>query len=239
MADPLSITAGIVAVVGAAGGITKTLGKIKDLRNAPDELLALINEVSDLRLILNDLQHYILQNTQRQQILQEELQHLSILVGRAKDKLLQLDELIQYRLVKPDSIFGEIKVSKREWARARSSIVRFQQSLRDIRLNIATHMVVINSYVRICDDVREKPANHAIAPINLALVLRSIKFTLSLASYNQTTIFLAVILPSSLMSIPGSLPASQVVSPLYKIYSSFSLHPPHKLIIQPMLATAL
>lgn len=94
MADPLSITAGIVAVVGAAGGITKTLGKIKDLRNAPDELLALINEVSDLRLILNDLQHYILQNTQRQQILQEELQYISILVDRAKDKLRKLDELV-------------------------------------------------------------------------------------------------------------------------------------------------
>ena len=48
----------------------------------------------------------------------------------------------------------------------------FQQSLRDIRLNIATHMIVINSYMR------------AIAPINLALGLRLIKFTLSLANYN-------------------------------------------------------
>ncbi|KAL9121160.1 MAG: hypothetical protein Q9187_002285 [Circinaria calcarea] len=111
MADPLSITASIVAVVGAAGGITKTLAKIKNIRNAPDELLALINEVSDLRLILNDLQHYITQDTQRQQILQEELQHISILVGRAKDKLLQLDELIQYRLVKPESISDEIKTA--------------------------------------------------------------------------------------------------------------------------------
>ena len=60
MADPFSITAGIVVIVGAAGGITKTLEKIKDFRNAPDELLALINEVSDFRLILNNLQHYIL-----------------------------------------------------------------------------------------------------------------------------------------------------------------------------------
>ncbi|KAL9112793.1 MAG: hypothetical protein Q9187_007725, partial [Circinaria calcarea] len=89
--------------------------------------------------------HYILQNTERPQILQEELQHISILVGRAKDKLLELDELIQYRLVKPESISDQIKVSKREWARAKDSIERFRQSLRDIRLNIATHMIVVNS----------------------------------------------------------------------------------------------
>ena len=156
MADPLSITASIVAVIGAAGGITKILGKIKNLRNAPNELLALFNEVSDLQIILKDLQHYILQNIERPQILQEELQHISILVGRAKDKLLELDELIQYRLVKPESISDQIKVSKREWARAKDSIERFRQSLRDIRLNIATHMVVVNSYVPIVNKIGER-----------------------------------------------------------------------------------
>ncbi|KAL9116909.1 MAG: hypothetical protein Q9187_006561 [Circinaria calcarea] len=145
MADPLSITASIVAVIGAARVITKTLGKIKNLRNAPNELLALFNEVSDLRIILEDLQHYILQNIERPQILQEELQHISILVDRAKDKLLELDEFIQYRLVKPESISDQIKVSKRKWARAKDSIERFRQSLRDIRLNISTHMIVVNS----------------------------------------------------------------------------------------------
>ena len=55
MADPLSITASIIAVIGAAEGVGKTLTKIRNIRNAPTELLALINEVSDLRTILNDI----------------------------------------------------------------------------------------------------------------------------------------------------------------------------------------
>ena len=145
MADPLSITASIIAVVGAAEGVTKTLAKIKSIRNAPDELLALINEVSDLKIILRDLQNYVNQNMHRPQISQEELENISILINRAKDKLLELDKLIQYKLVKPESITDQIKVSRREWLRAKSTIEKFRQSLRDIKLNIMTQMMVINS----------------------------------------------------------------------------------------------
>ena len=65
MADPLSIAASIIAVVGAAEGVGKTLTKIRNIRNAPNEILALINEVSDLRVILNDLEGFITQNTAR------------------------------------------------------------------------------------------------------------------------------------------------------------------------------
>ena len=142
MADPLSITASIIAVVGAAEGVTKTLAKIKSIRNAPDELLALINEVSDLKLIISDIQNHIV--IQRAQIPQTELQNISTLIKRAKDKLLELDQLIQYRLVKPES--DQIKVSRREWLRAKAVIERFRQDLRDIRLNIITQMAVINSW---------------------------------------------------------------------------------------------
>ena len=145
MADPLSITASIIAVVGAAEGVTKTLAKIKSIRNAPDELLPLINEVSDLKIILSDMQNYITQNTQKPQISQQELRNISTLINRAKEKLLELDQLIQYRLVKPESISDQIKVSRREWLRAKSTIEKFRQSLRDIKLNIMAQMMVINS----------------------------------------------------------------------------------------------
>ena len=145
MADPLSIIASIIAVVGAAEGVTKTLAQLKSIRNAPDELLALINEVSDLKVILSDVQMYVVHNTQRLRIFQAELQNLSTLIDRAKTKLLDLDRLIQYRLMKPESTSNQIKTSRREWLRARSTVNQFRQALRDIRLNIVTQMVVINS----------------------------------------------------------------------------------------------
>ena len=145
MADPLSITASIIAVIGAAEGASRTLAKIRSLRNAPDELFGLMNEVSDLRIILTSLQIYVTQNLQGPQILHEELSHISMLANRGKGKLLEIDQLIQYRLVKPESVTAQIKVSKREWARAKSTIEDFRQSLRDIPLNIVTQMIVVNS----------------------------------------------------------------------------------------------
>ena len=125
--------------------MTKTLAKIKNVRNAPEELLALINEVSDLQIVLGDIRSYT-QTTIISPTLQDAFQHLSVLINRAKDKLLQLDELVQYRLTKPDSAIDRIKVSRREWTRAKTTIDNFRQSLRDIKLNIIAQMGVINSY---------------------------------------------------------------------------------------------
>jgi hypothetical protein len=43
--DPLSISASVVALVGAAAAVKKTLQKVLSLRNAPLELLCIINDV--------------------------------------------------------------------------------------------------------------------------------------------------------------------------------------------------
>ena len=141
MADPLSITASIIAVVTAAEGVSK-----KNAQRAPSELLALVNEVSDLRVILNDVDSHLNRDAGRA-LLSDPLQHMATLLQRAKDRLLQLDQLIQYQLVKPDSTIANLKVSRREWVKAKNIIKKYQQSLRDIRLNIIAQMTVLNAYV--------------------------------------------------------------------------------------------
>ena len=63
---------------------------------------------------------------------------MSTLVNQDKDKLLDLDKLIQYKLVKPESTSDHIKVSHREWVKGKKTIEKFRQILRDIRLNVVT-----------------------------------------------------------------------------------------------------
>ena len=55
MGDPLSITASVIAILGAADSVRKVLSKIRLLNASPDELLALINEVSDFKVVLYDV----------------------------------------------------------------------------------------------------------------------------------------------------------------------------------------
>ena len=147
MADPLSIAASVITVIGAADSIGKSLGKVKTLRNAPAEVLALQNEVSDLRIVLDDVNFCVLDmgSTETSTRITIRLQHLSELVDRAKSQLLQLDKLLHYDIIKPGSLDGEFKVSRTEWLRAQSAVEAIRQSLRDVKLNIATQMMGINS----------------------------------------------------------------------------------------------
>ena len=59
MADPLSITASVIAVMGAADGVNTIFAKIKNFVDASKKLLALINEVSDLTLVLGDVKKLV------------------------------------------------------------------------------------------------------------------------------------------------------------------------------------
>ncbi|MCJ1312345.1 hypothetical protein MMC25_006019 [Agyrium rufum] len=54
--DPLSLVAGIIAVVGAGGQAANAIRKIASLRGASDVVLALNNEISDLHVILVAIQ---------------------------------------------------------------------------------------------------------------------------------------------------------------------------------------
>ena len=145
MADPLSITASVIAVLGAADGANKALTRIKNLANAPRKLLDLINEVSDLTLVLDSIETFVKKTDERKQANEEHLQHMKTLMDRAKTRLLELDQLIHYHLLKPDSTPQRIKVSKRKWALAKDTIEEFRRSLRDMRMDLATQMLVINS----------------------------------------------------------------------------------------------
>ena len=118
---------------------------MRTLRNAPSEVLALINEVSDPRLILGHVENYTTRGPNQSQAPHDQFRNMSFLVDRAKDYLLELDALINSRFLKPGTQeFKEtgIKVSRQEWAKARATIERFRH---DVRLNIATEMIVLNS----------------------------------------------------------------------------------------------
>ena len=149
MADPLSIAASVIAVVGAAEGVGKTINKIRNIREAPNELLALINEISDLKIVLSDIGNHLTRNTSNLQVQEEQSQHMAILLDRAKEQLLRLDGLVQYRLVRPESTSQKVRISRQEWVKATSTIKKFRDSLRDNRLNIIAQMAVINAFVYI------------------------------------------------------------------------------------------
>ena len=142
MGDPLSVIASVIAVFGAVESISRSLNKI---RESSKEVLALIDEVSDLKDVV-----YAIERRLRDQPavfdaeITDQYSHLSALMNRAKELILVLDRRIEYQLTKPEPMGNRPKVSKLEWLRVKPHVERVRQDLRDIRHNIQSHMAVIN-----------------------------------------------------------------------------------------------
>ena len=63
----------------------------------------------------------------------------------AKDTLVQLDQLIHQKLTRRDSTSANLKVSRYEWVKAKSTIENYRECLRNIRLNIIAQMTILNT----------------------------------------------------------------------------------------------
>ena len=144
--DPLSIAASIVALIGAAESIAVGINKLASLKNAPASVLALNNELSDLRLVLAEIQpllekHYTAtagNGTLRVGFSGGSTVLLSI--QRAKIKLVELEVIVRNRLMVRMGV-----VDKLSWAFEQEKILRAKDDLRTARLNITAALGVVTS----------------------------------------------------------------------------------------------
>ena len=144
MAAAVSLAASIVALMGAANTIGKTLSEARRLYHAPDELLALNNEVADLTVVMRNLEDHF--RVASPVTAQESIDHLGVLIGRARDRLLQLDQLINREFLKSGSFESDYKVFRLRWVRSRETVENHRQALRDAKQNVVMHMLVIDAY---------------------------------------------------------------------------------------------
>lgn len=144
--DPLSISASIVALIGAAEGIAIGINKLASLKNAPASVLALNNELSDLRLVLGEVQP-LLEKHYRTSAdgncsLADPAGDSTLLpsVQRAKVKLVELEVIVRNRLMARMGV-----VDKLAWAFEQEKILRAKDDLRTARLNIAAALGIVTS----------------------------------------------------------------------------------------------
>ena len=136
MMDPLSITTGTLALLGACATVSKTFAKIRCLKEAPVLIQVMNNEISDLQLMLVELDNHLERTESRNFALSntdKAVFRLCIsILGRSKDKILEIDSLIQYQLFKEGNDTG-VRVSKRAFMRYHNKFIKFQAELRELR----------------------------------------------------------------------------------------------------------
>ena len=126
MAEPLSLTASIIAVVGAADEVTKGLRRLKAAKDAPKGLQDLLEDAEQLEMVLNCVKNTV--HGSRSPPIE-----LATLTREAGSKLLELRSLIEYGLTKAGV---SDKVDRWQWLRKGNEVERLRNQLSTIRLNL-------------------------------------------------------------------------------------------------------
>ena len=149
MADPISIVASAITVTGAAITVADTiLSFISQLRNAPDEIMFLQNDVTDTRLILSNIKN----NAGEDQSLNvrlalpdaggvygnpENISKAEYLIKRMERVLLETDSTL--RDATKSRTLGRSTVHKRAWILHRSKLRSLRQELQELKTSVALH----------------------------------------------------------------------------------------------------
>ncbi|KAI4232309.1 MAG: hypothetical protein LQ349_005098 [Xanthoria aureola] len=140
--DPISVAASVLTVLGAAATAGRALDRISSSRQAPEHLIALVNEVSDLRVVLHNVRDALQDRDKASQ----ECGNLGFIVQRATLKLSELNRLIYGNLLKtnngrdPFDDDDTIKASRRAFLRHGGKVKSLKGEIRDIKTSMLVAM---------------------------------------------------------------------------------------------------
>lgn len=132
--DPLSLTAGIIAVLQISGSVGKGLRRLHSLRHLSDDIHGLANAVSDLQAVLLEVDRVVAQYQATARLPDEAVSSLLNIVDSAKRYLLELDSMV----IKCGGKDVKFTVAKVNWIRFKNRAVFIQKKLKDAKVNLVT-----------------------------------------------------------------------------------------------------
>ena len=144
--DPLSVSVSVIALIGATRQVAIGLNKLASLRGAPAAVLALNNEVSDLRLVLSEAEPLLIRHEREvcekssDDTSEKKNEILALSIERANDRLVELEAIIQNRLMSRMGARDRLG-----WLMEQGKVRKALEDLRIARLNITAILGVVTS----------------------------------------------------------------------------------------------
>jgi hypothetical protein len=127
MADPISLTASILTLTDAAVGIGKFIARCRD---APAEVLALNNEVNDLRFVLGRVADMYPRDAES---------NMTATLHRAGEKITDLHAVVHQLRLKEGATLST--ADRIRWTMMKSKVRRLHTELRYVRLHLNTLLI--------------------------------------------------------------------------------------------------
>ena len=145
--DPLSVSASVVSVLQGTNAVCKLIKKAVDLRKASKVLDALEEEISDLRLLANDVGELL------SWAVQEHIDHIprSLVssLDRARSTLLHLECFVSYELTTATANGNNRRVDKSVYVRAERRLQEFKEEIHANRNTLGATLSLFNSSITI------------------------------------------------------------------------------------------
>ena len=128
MGDPLSAAASILTLLGAGGAVGKFLKKVVALKQAPDILLALNNDIVDLQRVVQVVDELLQEHSGMTD--KAPLDHVCKSLGKVKTTLSTLEYLVSYELTVVERDGGHLRLDRSVWLRVENKVRRLREEIR-------------------------------------------------------------------------------------------------------------
>ena len=143
--DPLSIAASSIAFIGACRKLVAGFKFLRSLLRAPEEILALTDELNDLQNTLTAV--YLVTRKRHDKVFEELLAPLFSRIDRIIHEICDTCGVCPHKLKEDDEQAEQLKgqlLARFKWTRAKSRVGELREQLKVIRLDFANSLAAIS-----------------------------------------------------------------------------------------------
>ena len=141
--DPLSITVGILAILGAGGKVGDGLRKILALKHAPEAVMALNNEVNEIHRIVQNIDDVLQRHARTPGSLT--ISSLVDTLVQTKMTALDVEKLIAYELTVVKADGQSTRIDRSKWLRSKERIQKLKERIQLNKASLSIGLSVLTS----------------------------------------------------------------------------------------------
>lgn len=131
--DPFSISIGALSCINAAGKVySKGQHTISELYYAPSIVNRIVEDVANFQAVVSSIRDALQNTASSAFISQDDQDRLLTFFEKAKEKLLQIEMILEYAMIDQQTNTQETKVSRLATIRKKEDVIQLQQEFKDL-----------------------------------------------------------------------------------------------------------